>query len=168
MRERIQERALLRRNRQPAQVFSRKTAVDNPIIRMIRLTKADVRPGLPHTARFPRAIYVEPTMPNFIKHIAFKVEDVEKGRAFYENVFGYRHVNTVLRKGKNGDHVSHHLTDGYMDLTLIHYESSSADQADFAGPAPCIHHIGMEAEDLDAFIEQIKANGGEILTAPGH
>ena len=61
-------------------------------------------------------------MPNFIKHIAFKVEDVEKERAFYENVFGYKHVNTVRRKGKNGDHISHHLTDGYMDLTLIHYE----------------------------------------------
>jgi predicted enzyme related to lactoylglutathione lyase len=107
-------------------------------------------------------------MPNFIKHIAFKVEDVEKERAFYENVFGYKHVNTVRRKGKNGDHISHHLTDGYMDLTLIHYESANSDEADFAGPAPCIHHIGMEVEDLDAFIAQIKENGGEILTAPGH
>jgi catechol 2,3-dioxygenase-like lactoylglutathione lyase family enzyme len=107
-------------------------------------------------------------MPNFIKHIAFKVVDAEKERAFYENVFGYKHVNTVRRKGKDGDHISHHMTDGYMDLTLIHYESDTADEADFAGPAPCIHHIGMEVEDLDAFIEQIKANGGEILTAPGH
>ncbi|WP_321930707.1 VOC family protein [Paraburkholderia guartelaensis] len=107
-------------------------------------------------------------MPNFIKHIAFKVEDVEKERAFYENVFGYKHVNTVRRKGVNGDHISHHLSDGYMDLTLIHYESSNSDEADFAGPAPCIHHIGMEVEDLEAFIEQIKANGGQILTEPGH
>jgi predicted enzyme related to lactoylglutathione lyase len=91
-------------------------------------------------------------MPNFIKHIAFKVEDVEKERAFYENVFGYKHVNTVLRKGK----------------TLIKYESDSSDEANFAAGAPCIHHIGMEVEDLDAFIAEIKANGGEILTAPGH
>jgi lactoylglutathione lyase len=107
-------------------------------------------------------------MPNLIKHIAFKVEDVEKERAFYETVFGYKHVNTVRRKGKNGDHVSHHLTDGYMDLTLIHYESADSDEADFAGPAPCIHHIGMEVDDLDAFVEVIEQNGGTILTAPGH
>ncbi len=60
------------------------------------------------------------------------------------------------------------MTDGYMDLTLIHYEAANADEADFAGPAPCIHHIGMEVEDLDAFIALIKKNGGEILTAPGH
>jgi catechol 2,3-dioxygenase-like lactoylglutathione lyase family enzyme len=102
------------------------------------------------------------------QHIAFKVENAEAERAFYENVFGFRHVNTVRRKGKNGDHISHHLTDGYMDLTLIQYETAQADEADFAGPAPCIHHIGMEVEDLDAFIASIKANGGEILTEPGH
>ena len=67
-------------------------------------------------------------MPNFIKHIAMKVDNVDETRAFYENVFGYKHVNTVLRKGKNGDHVSHHMTDGYMDLTLIHYEAPGADE----------------------------------------
>ena len=107
-------------------------------------------------------------MPNFIKHIALRVDDVEKTRVFYETVFGYKHVNTVRRKGKNGDHISHHLTDGYMDLTLLHYESADSDEADFAGPAPCIHHIGMEVENLEEFIASIKANGGEILTAPGH
>jgi predicted enzyme related to lactoylglutathione lyase len=107
-------------------------------------------------------------MANFIKHIALRVNDVEKTSLFYETVFGYKHVNTVRRKGKVGDHMSRHLTDGYMDLTLIHYESADADEADFAGPAPCIHHIGMEVPDLPAFIEQIKASGGEILTAPGH
>ena len=107
-------------------------------------------------------------MPNLIKHIAFKVDDVEKERAFYENVFNYKHVNTVRRKGVNGDHLSYHMTDGYMDLTLIHYEAADSDESDMAGPAPCIHHIGMEVEDLDAFIEKIKAHGGEILTAPGH
>jgi predicted enzyme related to lactoylglutathione lyase len=108
------------------------------------------------------------TMPNPIKHIAFKVKDAQAERQFYEQVFGYTHVNTVRRKGKNGDHISHHMTDGYMDLTLIEYESADSDEADFAGPAPCIHHIGMEVSDIESFIASIKANGGEILTAPGH
>ncbi len=105
---------------------------------------------------------------NLIKHIAMKVTDGEGTQAFYEKVFGYKHVNTVRRKGKNGDHISRHLTDGYMDLTIITYESEDADEVDFAGPAPCIHHIGMEVENLDQFIKDIVANGGEILTAPGH
>lgn len=107
-------------------------------------------------------------MPNPIKHIALRVLDIEETSSFYEQVFGYKHVNTVRRKGKNGDHISKHLTDGYMDLTLIHYESEDSDEADFAGPAPCIHHIGMEVENLDAFIAEIVAKGGTILTEPGH
>jgi catechol 2,3-dioxygenase-like lactoylglutathione lyase family enzyme len=105
---------------------------------------------------------------NLIKHIALKVDDADATRAFYENVFGFKHVNTVRRKGVQGDHISHHLTDGYMDLTLLHYEGTDADEADFAGPAPCIHHFGIEVDDLDAFIAGIQASGGEILTAPGH
>lgn len=105
---------------------------------------------------------------NNIKHIAFHVVDGEATQAFYENVFGYRHVNTVLREGEKGNHVSRHLTDGYMDLTIITYDSADADERDFAGPPPCIHHIGIEVEDLDKFIKDIAANGGEILTAPGH
>jgi len=107
-------------------------------------------------------------MPNFIKHIAMRVINIEESSQFYEKVFGYKQVNIVRRKGKRGDHISCHMTDGYMDLTLIHYEDPDSDEADFAGPAPCIHHIGMEVEDLEAYIESIKANGGEILTEPGH
>ncbi|MEI7532087.1 MAG: VOC family protein [Betaproteobacteria bacterium] len=107
-------------------------------------------------------------MPNPIKHIAMRVLEIEPTKKFYEDVFGYKHVNTVRRKGKVGDHISCHMTDGYMDLTLIHYESADADEADFAGPAPCIHHIGMEVDDLEAFIKNIAATGGQILTEPGH
>jgi predicted enzyme related to lactoylglutathione lyase len=110
----------------------------------------------------------ENTMPNLIKHIAMRVINIEESKKFHESVFGYKHVNTVLRKGKHGDHISCHMTDGYMDLTLIHYESDDADEANFAGPAPCIHHIGMEVEDLDAFIKGVRDSGGEILTEPGH
>ena len=105
---------------------------------------------------------------NSIKHIAFRVVDGEATQAFYEKVFGYTHVNTVRRKGLKGDHISRHLTDGYMDLTIITYDNVDSDEADLAGPPPCIHHIGMEVEDLGAFIKSITANGGEILTAPGH
>jgi predicted enzyme related to lactoylglutathione lyase len=107
-------------------------------------------------------------MPNPIKHIALRVVNIEETSSFYESVFGYKHVNTVRRKGAKGDHISRHLTDGYMDLTLIQYESEDADEADLAGPAPCIHHIGMEVEDLESFKAEIVAKGGEILTAAGH
>ena len=101
-------------------------------------------------------------------HIAMKVDGVEKTPTFCANLFGYKHVNRVRREGKKGDPISGHMGDGSMSLTQIHYEDAESDEADFDGPAPCIHHIGIEVDDLDTFIVSIKQQGGEILTAPGH
>jgi lactoylglutathione lyase len=106
-------------------------------------------------------------MPPRIRHIAFKVLDAGRESAFYQSVFGYRVSRTVRHEGKGGGHVSHHLSDGTTDLTLLQYDGAGAEQADFAGPAPCIHHIGIEVDDLDAFVAAVRAAGGEILSAPG-
>ena len=102
-----------------------------------------------------------------IRHIAFKVEDAERESTFYQRVFGYRETRTVRHEGHGGGHVSHHLSDGLTDLTLLQYDGEQSEQADFSGPAPCIHLIGIEVEDLDAFVAAVRANGGESLSAPG-
>ncbi len=102
-----------------------------------------------------------------ITHISLKVADIETTSRFYETVFRFRHVNTVHREGRRGSHISRHLTDGTIDLTLMQYEHEDADEADLAGPAPCIHHFGIEVDDVDAFAQALTAAGGEILSAPG-
>ncbi len=102
-----------------------------------------------------------------ITHIALRVEDAVKTSKFYETVFGFEHVNTVHRDGKKGSHASRHLTDGAMDLTLMQYESDDADEADLAGPPPCIHHFGVEVDDVEAFTKNLIAAGGEVVSAPG-
>ncbi len=102
-----------------------------------------------------------------ITHIALKVDDLDRTSAFYETVFGFSHVNTVHREGKRGSHISRHLTDGTMDLTLMKYEHEDADEADLAGPAPCIHHFGIEVDDVEDFAKALSEAGGEIVSAPG-
>ncbi len=102
-----------------------------------------------------------------ITHISLKVADIDRTSRFYESVFGFAHVNTVHREGPRGSHVSRHLTDGRMDLTLMQYEHEDADEADLAGPAPCIHHFGIEVDDVEAFARALEAAGGEIVSAPG-
>ena len=102
-----------------------------------------------------------------ITHISLKVADVEMTSRFYETVFGFSHVNTVHREGKHGNHVSRHLTDGVMDLTLMQFEHDGADEADLAGPAPCIHHFGIEVDDVEAFAKALSAAGGEIVSEAG-
>ena len=94
-----------------------------------------------------------------INHIALKVEDLETATKFYENVYGFRQVKT----GRSRGHVSRHMTDGYIDLALMVYDSEDDPEAKLVGPGPAIHHFGIEVEDTEACLAHIEANGGTIL-----
>ena len=98
-----------------------------------------------------------------IAHIALKVNDLEGATKFYEDVFGFRQVKTGHARG----HVSRHMTDGTIDLALMVYDSEDVEEAQLAGPGPCIHHWGIEVEDREAAAEKIRAHGGTILSEPG-
>lgn len=97
-----------------------------------------------------------------IIHLALKVEDLEKAGRFYERVFGFRGVE----EGQVRDHTSLHLSDGTIDLALIQYRRESS-EALISGKGPCIHHFGIEVEDLEASVQELKATGCEILSPPG-
>src|SRR5271170_8186959 len=77
-----------------------------------------------------------------INHVALKVTDLETATRFYENVFGFRQVGT----GRSRGHISRHLTDGYVDLALMVYDSEDDEEAKLVGPGPAIHHFGIEVE----------------------
>ena len=53
-----------------------------------------------------------------IYHIAVKVPDIEKAKAFYKDLFGFEE----LKQSKVRDHTSCHLTDGVIDLAIVEYE----------------------------------------------
>lgn len=98
-----------------------------------------------------------------INHIALKVADLEAATRFYENVYGFRQVKT----GRSRGHISRHLTDGYVDLALMVYDSEDDAEAKLVGSGPAIHHFGVEVEDHEAFAAKVAANGGTILSKPG-
>ena len=97
-----------------------------------------------------------------INHIALKVADLEAATKFYENVYGFKQVRT----GRSRGHISRHMTDGYIDLALMIYDSEDDEEAKMVGPGPAIHHFGIEVEDRRSFIEKIEANGGTLLSKP--
>ena len=97
-----------------------------------------------------------------INHLALKVSDLEAATTFYENVFGFRQVGT----GRSRGHISRHLTDGYVDLALMVYDSEDDEEAKLVGEGPAIHHFGIEVDDRQGFIEKIEANGGVLLSKP--
>jgi lactoylglutathione lyase len=95
-----------------------------------------------------------------INHVALKVTDLDKATRFYETVFGFRQVGT----GRSRGHVSRHLTDGYVDLALMVYDSEEDEEAKLVGEGPAIHHFGIAVEDREDVLAKIEAAGGTILS----
>ena len=92
-----------------------------------------------------------------IVHIALKVEDLEKAARFYETVFGFQRVE----EGQVRDHTSRHLSDGTIDLALIKYQQQSP-EALLSGKGPCIHHFGIEVEDLEGMVAYLRSKGVRV------
>jgi len=103
-------------------------------------------------------------MPAQIRHIAIKVDDLEKEKAFYQDAFGMK----LCRQSKTRDHVSCHLTDGYIDVALVAYDDGDDSvEAKFAPKGPCIHHVGFETDDVDGSVAEMEAEGYRVLSDPG-
>ena len=98
-----------------------------------------------------------------IVHIAVKVDDLEKATEFYEKGFGFVEVET----GQVRDHTSRHLTDGTIDLALIKYDNEESAEARASGLGPCIHHFGIEVDDMNTSAAELKKFGCEIISDPG-
>lgn len=99
-----------------------------------------------------------------LAHIAIRVDDLDAAGEFYEKFFGFQDV----RQGHVRDHYSRHLTDGHVDIALIKYDSGSTSrEALAAGGEAGIHHFGFEVDDMDAFLEDVKRRGLEIISDPG-
>ena len=97
-------------------------------------------------------------------HVGVNVTDLDRSRAFYQEVFGFREVVT----SKTRDHVSRHLTDGAIDFTLIKYdEGTQSAESKAAGEGPCIHHFAIEVDDIDKYSVQLKRYGCEVVSDPG-
>ena len=72
-----------------------------------------------------------------------------------------------MATGRSRGHISRHLTDGYIDLALMVYDSEDDAEAKLVGAGPAIHHFGVEVDDHLAFADKVAANGGVILSQPG-
>lgn len=98
-----------------------------------------------------------------IVHIAIKVNDIEVSKRFYAEVFGFTHTKTE----RNRDHISCHMSDGYMDLALVLYDNEDSVEAQLSGPGPRLHHWGVTVDSQAAAAERIQAHGGTIISPPG-
>jgi catechol 2,3-dioxygenase-like lactoylglutathione lyase family enzyme len=104
--------------------------------------------------------------PNkLISHIAIKVSDMEEATKFYVETLGFKNM---AKEGTVRDHYSRHLTDGTIDLALISYDrGTTSSEALAAGDKPCIHHMGIEVDDIEAGLRGLKHHRCKIVSDPG-
>lgn len=67
-----------------------------------------------------------------ITHIALKLDDIERASKFWQEVFGFKLTASYYQR----DHLSVHLTDGAIDLALVHFGDAHTDAAKAAGEGP--------------------------------
>jgi len=90
-----------------------------------------------------------------LRHIAIQVPDLEKAAAFYEGVFGLKRLKKA--DAPIGNAIS--LSDGVMNLTLLHFPEGTKGGPDWAG----LHHFGFVVENETATEQEIKKHGGEFF-----
>lgn len=98
-----------------------------------------------------------------IVHFAVRVENVDTAAEFYKSAFRLRELARL--KVKNLTAV--HMTDGRIYLSVVQYHSDATAESRVAGPAPCIHHFGMEVPEPAAFFASLQKQGCELISPEG-
>ena len=90
-----------------------------------------------------------------LRHIAITVPDPEKAAEFYMRAFGLQRVGKTDWDGAHGVY----LTDGVMNIALLHYrkeEYAGSRGSGFVG----VQHFGFIVEDIARARAAIEAAGG--------
>lgn len=90
-----------------------------------------------------------------IKHIAVATQNPERAAQFYQAVLGMKVAGPTHSPIASGLY----LSDGYINLALLHYRSEKAAGRMGLGYAG-VHHFGWQVDDIDAMRARIEANGG--------
>jgi 4-hydroxyphenylpyruvate dioxygenase-like putative hemolysin len=99
-----------------------------------------------------------------IVHLSLKVDDIQASGDFYRSMFNFQDTETKRTR----DHISRHMTDGAIDFTLITYDADTRSaEASAAGAGPCIHHFGIEVEDIEKATDAIMAKGCVVVSDSG-
>lgn len=94
-----------------------------------------------------------------LRHFAIVVKDQEKSARFYEQAFGLKRVGFE----DLGWSSAMYLSDGVVNLALLHYAgeegSGLKDAKNFIGP----HHFGFVVDDLAEAQQRIEQAGGTFF-----
>ena len=80
-----------------------------------------------------------------IKHIAISSQDPDKTAQFYKEVFGMEEAGKIDNPNTTG----YYLTDGYINLAILHFKNDVVAGAERGKDYSGLHHIGFQVEDIE-------------------
>ena len=87
-----------------------------------------------------------------IRHIAIQTQDEEATKNFYVENFGLK----VVRKLQSERTSGYFLTDGHINLAILHFKNDVVAGAERGQGWSGIHHIGFQVDDLDEMKEKLE------------
>jgi len=90
-----------------------------------------------------------------LKHVAITTHDVDKTARFYIEVFGMTEMGKIDDPGTTGCF----LSDGDINLAILHFKNDQAAGVERGRGFKGIHHIGFEVEDLTAIADKLTGAG---------
>ncbi|MBM4259457.1 MAG: VOC family protein [Deltaproteobacteria bacterium] len=91
-----------------------------------------------------------------IKHIAIATQDQDATAKFYIDSFGLTQVAKINIPAVSG----YFLTDGDINLAILHFKNDEVAGVERGKEWTGIHHIGFQVESLEEIATKIAAAGG--------
>jgi len=92
-------------------------------------------------------------------HTHITTPEPDKIIDFYTKVIGAKVVKEIESAGRR-------LVDVDLGGIPVRISSGTGADKDWTGPRYGLHHLGLEVDNMDEFIAQMRANAVEIVTEP--
>ncbi|HEY4068471.1 MAG TPA: VOC family protein [Burkholderiaceae bacterium] len=98
-----------------------------------------------------------------IVHVAIQSDDAQATAAMYRDVLGYADLGTFSPKNLTAIW----LFDGHTYLSVVTYHDESTAESRALPRTPCIHHLGLEADDPAQCAKTLLGMGYQLLSPEG-
>lgn len=101
-----------------------------------------------------------------IDHICFAVKDIEEGISYWEHVFGYRQLTSVVENTLQKVKVVFLTKDDSMMIKLIEPVKSNQSLMNFVTKGGGFHHLCFRVDDIKEAMKELKEKGLLTLVPP--
>lgn len=101
-----------------------------------------------------------------IDHICFAVKNLQEGISYWENVFGYKQMTSVVRNSLQKVKVVFLAKDDSIMIKLIEPVSGNLSLENFVSKGGGFHHLCFRVDDIKEGMTELKEKGLLTLVAP--